>query len=86
MHDDIIPTDRVKRRRESMRQLQLAEQEYYITKVDTPILVKELWERGVSVKDVFGYYYQWEAAEDGRKMTVEDAELAIPTERTKESF
>lgn len=47
-----------------------------VSKVETDIIVNELFERRVSIKDIFGKYYEREVAADGRSMTLEDAELA----------
>lgn len=38
-------------------------------------LIKELYQRGVPMKDVFGAYYELEEAADARTMDIEDAQL-----------
>lgn len=53
-----------------------AREDWELGHFDTQMLVTELYARGVSIKDIFGRYYEFEAAGDARTMDVEDAELA----------
>ena len=45
-------------------------------KVDTRVLAKILYDRGVKIEDIFAVYYELEEAGNGRSMDVEDAILA----------
>lgn len=45
-------------------------------KVDTRVLAKILYDRGVKIEDIFAVYYELEEAGNGRSMDVEDARLA----------
>ena len=47
-----------------------------IKESESVYLIEELYLRGVTIKEIFGRYYEFEAASDGRTMDVEDAELA----------
>lgn len=44
--------------------------------IDSQLMIMELYQRGVTIRDIFGAYYEIEAANDGRSLTVEDAELS----------
>lgn len=48
----------------------------YLEHVDSRLLIAELYARGVSIKDIFGLYYELEEMGNGRTMTVEDAAIA----------
>lgn len=54
---------------ELMRQVDIN----YLEHVDTSILVLELYMRGVPITNIFGRYYEFEQAVDGRTLTLEDA-------------
>lgn len=60
--------------------------EVAVKRLSNDTLIHELWERGVSIKTIFAKYYEREAAEDGRRMTVEDAALAVSPDNSKEGF
>lgn len=47
-----------------------------IAQADNVRLIKELYDRGVTIRDIFGRYYEFEEAGNGRTMTVEDVLLA----------
>lgn len=70
------------------QRLKRAYEEFELSKADTRLMAKELYERGVSIRDIFGIYYELEEAGNGRSMTVEDAELAGLLEKivTVEAF
>lgn len=44
--------------------------------IDSQLLMMELYNRGVTIRDIFGAYYEMEETNNNRSMTVEDAELA----------
>lgn len=44
--------------------------------IDSAYLIEELYLRGVSIKDVFGRYYEFELSADARTMDVDDANYA----------
>lgn len=48
-----------------------------LSKYGNQQLITELYGRGVSIKDIFGRYLEFEVAGDARTMDVEDAQLAI---------
>jgi len=53
-----------------------AERKWELSKLDSAYLIEELYLRGVSVRDIYGRYYEFEVASNARTMTKEDAELA----------
>jgi len=56
--------------------MQLYETEQAVNRAETSLLIAELYQRGVKIEDIFGRYYEFEAASDGRSMDIEDAVLA----------
>ena len=56
--------------------MQLYEIEQAVNRAETSLLIAELYQRGVKIEDIFGRYYEFEAASDGRSMDIEDAVLA----------
>ena len=50
--------------------------EWELSKIDDLDLIHELHRRGVTITDIYGRYYEIEAASDGRTMTPEEAVLA----------
>ena len=61
---------------EQEKSIAAADEEYQATRIDTDILVNELWERGITIRDIFGKYYEREEAGHAHSLTVEDARLA----------
>lgn len=57
-----------------------AQEQYHIAtavnKADNLTLIRELYERGVSIKDIFGRYFEFDAASDAQSLDVEDVRLA----------
>lgn len=49
-----------------MRLARRNEATHYITKVDTDLLVQELFNRGTSIEDIFGQYYAMEEMANAR--------------------
>lgn len=47
-----------------------------VEKVGSELLIKELYDRGVSVKDIFGRYYEFDEINSAQTLDVEDARLA----------
>jgi len=56
--------------------MQLYKTEQAVNRAETSLLIAELYQRGVKIEDIFGRYYEFEAASDGRSMDIEDAVLA----------
>lgn len=63
----------------SEKERERAEEEWQLSKYGSENLIQELYRRGVSVKDIFGRYYEMEEAGNARTMDVEDAQLTFPT-------
>jgi hypothetical protein len=49
---------------------------YQAQRLDSDVMINELYERGVTIRDIFGKFYEREAAADARTMLIEDAELS----------
>lgn len=52
------------------------EREKALKTADSSELIATLYNRGVSIKTIFGQYYEMEEADNARTMDVEDAVLA----------
>lgn len=72
---DIRPYDARQALRDAVEE-EKAREAWELGRFDNQMLITELYSRGVSIKDIFGRYYEFEAAGDGRTMDIEDAELA----------
>ena len=51
-------------------------EEVEASKLSTEVLITELWERRVTIKDIFGQFYALEEMANQPFLTVEDVELA----------
>lgn len=61
---------------EAFDAMKKAEDEQVIRDADTLGLVRALYDRGTTIKQIFGLYYEFEEAGNARTMDVEDAQLA----------
>lgn len=53
------------------------ETEKVLKSADTRVIMQALYDRGVTIKEIFGAFYELEEAGNGRTMDVEDAQLAF---------
>lgn len=51
-----------------------AEEKWEISKIDSADLIHELYLRGITIRDIFGRYYEFDEAKT--QMTIEDTQLA----------
>lgn len=63
-----------------------ARESWELSRFENQDLITELYTRGVSIKTIFGRYYEFEEAGNGRTMAVEDAELAGVIAKQDRSF
>lgn len=53
-------------------------QKYQAKELSSEVMMQELYNRGITISDLFGFYYTLEANGDGR-LTIGDAQLAFGT-------
>lgn len=76
MIQDIKPVEKPRKQIKAHPEKMLQVDVNYLEHVDSHLLMAELYARNISVRHVFGFYYQLEEMVNGRTMTVEDAILA----------